>query len=78
LIELPFEITLDSYLELSNYIVKNLGLDPKLKSILYNKKGQPFIYNLDLLYTRLPKLDFSETFYVIFTASPSTVDEAIA
>jgi hypothetical protein len=44
---------------------------------LYNKKGQPFFYNIDLMHLRLPKLDFSEEMWVIFTASPSTIDTAV-
>jgi hypothetical protein len=59
-IELPFEPSLDSYLDLSRYIVSALGLQPQLKVLLYNKKGQPFFYNLDLMHQRLPKLDLSE------------------
>ena len=59
-IELPFDDSIDSYLDLSKYIVGTLNLDENLKAIPYNKKGQPFFYNLDLMHTRLPKLDFSE------------------
>jgi len=60
IIELPFDDSLDSYLDLSKYIIGNLNLDSHLKAIPFNKKGQPFFYNLDLMHTRLPKLDFSE------------------
>ena len=45
--------------------------------MLYNKKGQPYFYNLDLMHRQLPKLDFSEEIYVVFTASASTVDEEV-
>lgn len=76
-IELPFNDNLDSFLDLSKYIVNKLGLDPQLKAIIYNKKGQPFLYNLDLMHMRLPKLDFSEEIFVMFTVSPSTVDEEV-
>ncbi len=74
---MPFDLGIDSYLELSTLIVRKLGLDSKLKALLYNKKGQPLIYNLDLLHSRLPKLDLSEHYYVIFTATGSVVDEVI-
>ena len=74
---MPFDIGVDSYLEFSTLIVSKLGLDSKLKALLFNKKGQPLIYNLDLLHSRLPKLDFSEHYYVIFTATPSVVDEVV-
>ena len=60
MIELPFSENIDSYLDLSKHIISSLGLDPSLKAIIYNKKGQPFFYNLDLMHMRLPKLDFSE------------------
>jgi hypothetical protein len=59
-IELAFDENLDSYLDFSRYIVSKLGLDPHLKAVLYNRKGQPYFYNLDLMHMRLPKLDFSE------------------
>ena len=77
LIELPFDDRIDSYLDLSRYIVGELNLEPHLKAIPYNKKGQPFFYNLDLMHSQLPKLDFSEQLYITFTASPSFVDEEI-
>ena len=76
-IEMAFDEKIDSYLDLSKYIVSSLGLQPDLKALLYNNKGQPFFYNLDLMHMRLPKLDFSEELYVIFSASPSTVDENV-
>lgn len=60
IIEIPFEPSLDSYLELSRYIVSQLGIDKSLKALLYNSKGQPFLYNIDLMHSHLPKLDFSE------------------
>jgi hypothetical protein len=60
LIEIPFPTTLTSYLELSQWIVDSLGLEPSLKAILYGKYGQPLIYNLDLMHLPLPKIDFSE------------------
>lgn len=59
-IEVPFDDSLNSYLDLSKYLIRRLGMDPNLKAILYDKKGQPFLYNLDLMHARLPKLDFSE------------------
>jgi phosphopantetheinyl transferase len=59
LIELPFSEHLISYLDLSTHIVKTLGLDPSLKALLYNKYGQPFLYNLDLMHFPIPKIDFS-------------------
>lgn len=74
---MPFDESLDSYLDLSKYLIRRLGIDPHLKAILYNSKGQPFLYNIDLMHMRLPKLDFSEELYVIFTASESTVDEDV-
>lgn len=77
-IELPYDLNLDSYLDLSRHIVATLGLDNDIKAILYNSRGQPFLYNLDLMHTRLPKLDLTESYYVIFNCSPSTVDEQIA
>lgn len=77
LIEVPFDESLDSYLDLSKYLIRRLGIDPHLKAILYNKKGQPFLYNLDLMHMRLPKLDFSEELYVMFTDSSSAVDEEV-
>ena len=73
-IELAFDENLDSYLDLSKYIVSALNLESHLKAIPYNKKGQPYFYNLDLMHTRLPKVDFSEELYIIFSASPSFVD----
>ena len=45
---------------MSTSIVSQLNLDCTLKALFYNKKGQPLFYNLDLMHTRLPKLDFSE------------------
>jgi len=60
IIELPFHPALDSHFQLSKYIVSQLGIEPSLKALLYNSKGQPFLYNLDLMHTRLPKLDLSE------------------
>jgi hypothetical protein len=74
LIEVPFDESLDSFLDLSKYLIIRLGMDPHLKAILYNRKGQPFLYNLDLMHMRLPKLDFSEELYVMFTDSSSAVD----
>jgi hypothetical protein len=41
-------------------ITKELGLPSTLKALLYNRKGQPFLYNLDLMHLPLPKLDFAE------------------
>ena len=59
-IELPNNDSFVSYLDLSRYIVKELNLDSHLKALIYNKRGEPFFYNLDLMYMRLPKIDFSE------------------
>lgn len=59
-IELPFNDALDSYFDLSRYIITQLNLEPHLKAIPFNKKGQPYFYNLDLMHMKLPKLDFSE------------------
>ncbi|CAM6004658.1 unnamed protein product [Sphagnum balticum] len=73
-LEISLESSVDTYFELSKTIVKNLGLAENLKAILYNKYGQPYLYNLDLLHSRLPKIDFSQEHTVIFTASPSTID----
>lgn len=75
--EIPFAEGIDSFLDLSRHIVKELNLEPHLKAIIYNKKGQPYFYNLDLMHMRLPKLDFSEPIYVVFTVSPSAVDEEV-
>ena len=76
-IELPFDLNIDSYLDLSKHMVSQLGLESDLKAIIYNKRGQPFLYNLDLMHTRLPKLDLAEPFYALFTRSPSTADEEV-
>ena len=59
-IELCFNDSLDSYLDLSRYVVSQMNLDPHLKAIPFNRKGQPYFYNLDLMHMKLPKLDFSE------------------
>lgn len=60
LIEVPISEKISSFFDLSETIVKELGLSSNLKALLYNHKGQPFIYNLDLMHLPLPKLDFSE------------------
>ena len=75
--EIPFDEGIDSFLDLSRHIVKQLSLEPHLKAIIYNKKGQPYFYNLDLMYMRLPKIDFSQPIYTVFTASSSVVDEEV-
>jgi hypothetical protein len=76
-IELPYDLDSDTYLDLSRHIVTTLGLDNSIKAILYNSRGQPFLYNLDLMHTRLPKLDFNESYYVVFNCTASTVDHQI-
>lgn len=78
IIEVPVSEKLKSFWDLSNEIIKELGLPNSLKAILYNSKGQPFIYNLDLMHLPLPKLDFSQEMWVVFTASPSTIDVPVA
>ena len=60
LIEVPVPQTVSSFLQLSEQIVKSLGLPSELKALLYNSKGQPLFYNLDLMHMPLPKLDFAE------------------
>lgn len=60
LIEVPISEEVKSFLDLSKTITKELGLSNELKALLYNRKGQPFCYNLDLMNMPLPKLDFSE------------------
>ncbi len=60
LIEVPVADTVASFFDLSQAITRSLGLSPDLKAVLYNCKGQPFFYNLDLMHMPLPKLDFSE------------------
>ena len=77
IIELPRDDSLVSYFEISRYIVSQLGLNSNLKALIYSKKGEPFFYNLDLMHMRLPKIDFSEELFVIFTATPSTLDEEV-
>lgn len=77
IIELPRDDSLASYFEISRYIVNQLGLTSNLKALIYSKKGEPFFYNLDLMHMRLPKIDFSEELFVIFTATPSTLDEEV-
>lgn len=77
-IEVPVSDKLKSFWDLSCEIVKELGLPSSLKAVLYNNKGQPFIYNLDLMHLPLPKLDFSQEMWVVFTASPSTIDAPVA
>lgn len=76
-IELPIpeNVITFSYLQLSNWIITQLNLSPTLKAILFNHYGQPFLYNLDLLHLPLPKVDFDETFHVVFTATPSSTDQ---
>jgi hypothetical protein len=59
-IEIPVTLEIRSFFELSQHIVAELGLSSSLKALLYNQKGQPFFYNLDLMNFPLPKLDFSE------------------
>ena len=75
-IEMPLDDNIDTHWELSQWLVSQLGLDPTLKAVLYGRYGQPLIYNLDLMHQSLPKLDFSEEMWVVFTASPSTLDVA--
>jgi hypothetical protein len=60
LIEVPVPEAVGSFLELSEAITSSLGLPASLKALLYNSRGQPFFYNLDLMHLPLPKLDFSE------------------
>lgn len=59
-IEVPVSEAVASFWELSQAITSSLGLPAELKALLYNSRGQPFFYNLDLMYLPLPKLDFSE------------------
>lgn len=60
LIEVPVADKVASFYDLSQTITRSLGLASQLKALLYNSKGQPFLYNLDLMHMPLPKLDFSE------------------
>ena len=73
-IEIPLDNDIDSHWELSRWIVAQLGLDLSLKALLYSKYGQPYVYNLDLMNQPLPKLDFDEPHWVIFSPSESTLD----
>lgn len=78
LIEVPISNQVSSFFDLSQTIVKELGLPSELKALLYNRKGQPFFYNLDLMHFPLPKLDFSEEMWAIFTVSPATIDTPVS
>lgn len=60
LIEVPVADSVASFYDLSQTITRSLGMASELKALLYNSKGQPFLYNLDLMHMPLPKLDFSE------------------
>lgn len=78
LIEVPISEHVSSFFDLSQTIVKQLGLPSELKALLYNRKGQPFLYNLDLMHFPLPKLDFTEEMWAVFTASPATIDTPVS
>lgn len=45
-----------------------------MKALVYSPEGQPYLYNLDLMYFSAPKLDLTKTYYVIFTPTTSAVD----
>ena len=45
-----------------------------MKAILYNFYGGPYVYNLELSLTDFPKIDFSQTHYVVFTATKASSD----
>ena len=60
LFEVPVADKVASFYDLSQAITSSMGLANDLKALLYNSKGQPFLYNLDLMHMPLPKLDFSE------------------
>lgn len=73
-IQIPIEDDFSSHLAFSQYVVKTLGLPTNLKAVLYNKFGQPYLFNLDLMHLSFPKVDYSEQHYLVFTPTPSTAD----
>lgn len=74
----PFELECpenQSFHELSRFIIKQFNLDATLKAHLYTDEGQPLLFNLDLQHLKVPKLDFSKNYNIIFHATSSPADQ---
>lgn len=50
-------------------------MDSSLKALIYSEEGQPLLFNLDMIHSKMPKLDFSRKHYVLFTATKSLSDQ---
>ena len=47
-----------TFLDFSNYVVKQFNLSLELKALVYNHQGQALLFSLDLMNMRMPPLDY--------------------
>lgn len=64
-----------TFLELSEWVVSQFSLPNNFKAIIYDARGQPLLFNLDLMNQHLPKLALDEDYFFVLTATTSTVDQ---
>ena len=73
--EMEFNCENMSFFEFSRYVIQQFNLPANMKALLYSSEGQPLLFNLDLIHVKMPKIDLSKTFNLLFSATTTIADQ---